>query len=251
MSPTSLPLQLEQIAAASLLMERLDELRRSDRALYALGGCFPGFDGESMLLKVVALHALDASPAFAIPRLVTHFQAVLSEHDPAACGPELVDRLAEVPGVEDPKLRRRLLGYASRFAHVFLDLDRFPVFDAWAERTLALVAIEPAPIRPNDSRYVRFSREFLRVAESLSLRRERDLGPYLWLAGQYRAWLKNARTPIHRLARGLFESQARELVLLLPRAPVQQPEPPPALPAPRAPAAAPSLSMLHVPPRAP
>lgn len=213
MPPQSpIPLQLEQVAAASLLMEQLEDLRRSDRALFALSGCFPGFDAESTLLKVVALHSLDASQAFAVWRLVAHLQRLLAGRDLAAIGPEIVDAIAALPGSEDPKNRRRLTGFASRFAHYFIDLDRFPIVDAWSESILATFVAPDA----RASRYVAYSRSYARVAQVLRLNCDRDLWPCLWLTGQYRAWVKNPRTPIHRSVRRLFESGPRELLLLSP-----------------------------------
>lgn len=215
MSPeSSIPLRLEQVAAASLLMEQLEDLRRSDRALFALSGCFPGFDAESTLLKVVALHSLDASQAFAVWRLVAHLQRLLAGQELTAFGPEIVDAIAALPGSEDPKNRRRLTGFAARFAHYFIDLDRFPIVDAWSESVLATLGLPSAPA--SASRYVTYSRGYALLAQLLNLNRERDLWPCLWLTGQFRAWLKNPRTPIHRSVRRLFESGPRELLLLSP-----------------------------------
>jgi len=231
-----MPLDPAQIEAADRLWNQLDDLRRSDRALASLQGSLSTFDGESTLLKVLALHPIDTSKThvgFPLSREISEF---LRQVDTRRCGLEIVDGLAAVAD-RYGKSSYDGLGFASRFAHYFIDSERFPVLDAWSERALQALLGGELLGAPGDSRYARFAQSFAHVAGPLALNRRRRLGRWLWLAGQYRAWLANRRTAIHREVRGLFEKAPEELAQLLPaemRVESTQPasscEPPPALP---------------------
>jgi hypothetical protein len=199
----------DRVVRAAKTWVRSSELIRSERALFALQGCFPTFDFESTLLKVVALQALDSSRAFSVARWAEHLTRVLEHADPRSVGPELVDVLAAVPQTSVSE-RKRALTTASRFAHYFVDVDRFPVLDKWTEAELARLA----PASGHGSRYLDFADRHAQVAVSLGITRARHLSCYLWLAGQLRAWQRNRRTPIHRAARHLFESNLHQLDLL-------------------------------------
>jgi hypothetical protein len=198
-----------RVAAGTRLWSRAVELVRAERAVFALQGCLPGFEPDVTLLKVVALAALDSGRTLSLPRWAAHAQAVMRGVEPRHAGPELVERLAAVPGTPVSE-RSRALTLASRFAHYYVDLDRFPVRDSWSERELARLA--PPPV--GAASYADFAARHGRLAAELGLRRPRALGCYLWLAGQHRAWSRNPRTPIHRAARALFESRPPELELL-------------------------------------
>jgi len=232
------PLERKHIEAAERLWSRLDHFRRSDRALAALQGSLPGYDAESTLLKVLALHPIDTTQTHVGLPLARSIQAVLARTDPERCGPELVDALAAAARYHGKRAQGGL-GFASRFAHHFVDGERFPVLDAWSERALQELLGGELAGAPGESRYARFARNFAWVAGRLGLTRRRLLGRWLWLSGQYSAWLANPRTAMHRSVHELFASGPRDLELLCaegaplpgpggPGAPV--PEPPPALP---------------------
>jgi hypothetical protein len=203
----------------------------------ALQGSLPGFDPESTLLKVLSLHPIDTSKTHVGLRLGREICELLEGVDVAACGPELVDALAEVAD-RHGRSSYDGLSFASRFAHHFVDSERFPVLDAWSDRALQhLVGGERAGAS-GEGRYAQFARNFAWVASRLDLNRRRRLGRWLWLAGQYAAWRSNPRTPINRAVRELFEQAPAELAVLELPAPVEPsreprgelPEPPPALP---------------------
>ncbi len=216
-------LGLEHITASELLWERLEDFRRSDRALYALQGCFPSFDTESTLLKVLALSSVDGDKSSSGVSLANRIHILLSHADVSRCGPELVDALAAT-AIEFGKSSNGGVGFASRFAHFFVDGERFPILDAWSERALEWLIERPLQGAPGESRYARFARDFAWVAGALRLTRRRELAHWLWIAGQYRAWTRNRRTPMHRSVRALFESGPQELEHLLPSAAPPPPE---------------------------
>jgi hypothetical protein len=210
-----MPLELAQIEAADELWGRLEELRRSDRALAALQGSLSGFDHESTLLKVLALHPIDTSKTHVGLPLAREICELLKRVDPEHCGLDLVDALAAVAD-RHGKSSYDGLGFASRFAHHFVDNERFPVLDAWSERALEALCGGELTGTPGSSRYGRFAQSFARIAGPLDLNRRRRLGRWLWLAGQYSAWLANRRTAINRAVRELFEKAPVELAQLLP-----------------------------------
>jgi hypothetical protein len=207
-----LPLYREQVLAAGRLCTRLSELQRCERALHALQGCFPGFDAESCLLKVLSLRAIDSITTFTAPVLASHVHGVMGTGDPATAGWELVDALAAFPGDRSIAPARRL-AFGSRFAHYFVDRERFPILDTWSEQGLAAhLVLEPES--DSATRYERFARDFARLADALGGTNRRELGRYLWLAGQHRAWLRSAQTPIQHSVRALFEAAPRSVELL-------------------------------------
>lgn len=237
-----MPLEIAQIEAAHRLWNRLDEVRQADRALVSLQGSLSTFDGASTLLKVLALHPIDTSKTHVGHPLAREISELLKHVDTKRCGLEIVDALAAVAD-RYGKSSYDGLGFGSRFAHHFIDSERFPVLDAWSERALQALLGGELLGAPGDSRYARFAQSFAHVAGPLALNRRHRLGRWLWLAGQYRAWFANRRTAIQREVRELFEQAPEELAQLLPaelcvkidgRSTTAQPvdlyEPPPALP---------------------
>jgi len=208
-------LELAHIEAADRLWNRLDDVRQADRALVSLQGSLSTFDGASTLLKVLALHPIDTSKTHVGHPLAREISELLKHVDTQSCGLEVVDTLAAVAD-RYGKSSYDGLGFGSRFAHHFIDSERFPVLDAWSERALQALLGGELLGGPGDSRYARFAASFAHVAAPLALNRRRRLGRWLWLAGQCRAWLANPRTAIQREVRGLFEQAPDELAQLLP-----------------------------------
>ncbi len=161
----------ERIAAAVTLWGRSAELIRAERGLFALQGCFPRYDPESVLLKVVALHSVDSSRTLPAARWAMHAHELLHAQDPRAAGFELVDALAALPGTR-PGDSKRATTLASRFAHYFVDVDRFPILDSWSESALdRLVAAHDE----SASRYVDFARRHAALAAAVGIARPRRL----------------------------------------------------------------------------
>jgi hypothetical protein len=196
----------ERVDAAAKLWSRSAELVQMERALFSLQGCFPGHDADSVLLKVVALACVWANRTVVAQPWAAHARRVLARFEPGVEPLWLVDELARAPGVA-LSAAGRAVTFASRFAHYFVDVDRFPVLDRWSEVELARLA----PPTDGASRYVEFAARHSRVASELGIERPRRLWCYLWLAGQHRAWSRNPRTTIHGAARALFECGAPAL----------------------------------------
>src|SRR5437867_9794261 len=120
------PLAATQIRLAARLYERLPDWAVTDHALAALAAAFPDFGREAVLLKVAAVNQLYATQVWAVGRMYEHVLAVMStpwKHLPAEA---LVERLATVPG-------RTHTSFAAKFCHFFIDGERFPIYDWYAD----------------------------------------------------------------------------------------------------------------------
>src|SRR5262245_36050437 len=116
----AVPLPINKIEAANCLHERLEQWGLADQALQLLAERCPRFEPNVCLLKVVAVNGLYGTNLYAITRMAKHAASVLAGTDLATAGPELVERLADLPATEGQKHKRRHYSFASKFAHFFL-----------------------------------------------------------------------------------------------------------------------------------
>ncbi len=214
------PLRAEQIAAANRLHARLEQWQASDRALAGLAGRFPGFDLDSSLLKAVTINALYGTNVFAVVRMAQHVTAILSEADHPD-GAELVERIAKLPIIEGQATQRRHLSFASKFAHFFLDVERFPILDSYAAKMVDYHLGRGLRVRNAEHPYRAFLTNFGLLKQLAGWTGcNRELDHYLWIAGQYRTWRKNHEAPINaelsRLFAGAADGVEADLAVLLP-----------------------------------
>lgn len=201
------PLSARQVAAAGRLYGRLEQWRGGDAALEALVERFPGFDAAGTLLKVVAVGSLYGSAAVNSARFAKHVRGVLTEEALASAGPELVEQLAAVPPAPGEHRARLHLAFASKFAHFFVDPDRFPIMDTHAGRMVKLHLGRRNRVSDESHRYLEFVTNFRRLRAMAGLKGpKRELDRYLWLAGRYRQWLKNPSTRVNAELGSLFRS---------------------------------------------
>jgi hypothetical protein len=215
-----LPLAVEQIATANRLHSRLSSWEAADQALEALARRFPGFDGEAALLKAITVNSLYYTNVMAIVRMAKHVEAIMSVTELDSAGPELVERLADLPRTASQTRARRFHSFASKFAHFFVDPERFPMKDKYADKELKRHLGQAAYVSDSQRPYVAFVANFQALKQNLGWGgTNRGLDRYLWLAGQYRAWLKNHESNINSELRELFTSPpddvAAELASLL------------------------------------
>lgn len=200
--PLAVPLKVEQIAAAGRLHQRLESWQSTNRALASLVSKFPGLDFNSVLLKATCVNALYGTNVLAIHRMARHIVQVLGKVDLRSVGPELIEELAVPP--QDDGILHRHHSFASKFAHFFIDSERFPIMDSYAVAIirfhLGRIFMLVDPERPYEAFYKNHSilkKDFGCVSNS-------DLDHYLWIAGLYRAYCKKPRAAINREVRVLF-----------------------------------------------
>lgn len=103
----------------------------------------PGISAADTLVKVAVVNALYFTNVFALVRVADHFAGVLARHDLANAGPELVEELARVPQGGSESRPKQRLSLAAKFAHFFVDEDRFPIYDKYAVRMVARLSNVP------------------------------------------------------------------------------------------------------------
>lgn len=185
--PSPIPLSPHLIRAACDLHTTLIPWHRSDEALLAIKTGVPGFSPAATLAKVAAVNALYYTNVFALVRVAEHFSGVLAQADLGTAGPELVGALAAVPrgGTEKRSVRR--LSLAAKFAHFFIDEDRFPIYDRYAVRMVAKHA--GTSMTSLDGNYAAFTAAFDALAIDVGLvAQRRRLDRYLWIQGQFEEW---------------------------------------------------------------
>ncbi|MFT5324191.1 MAG: hypothetical protein ACI8P0_002051 [Planctomycetaceae bacterium] len=204
----AVPLLPSQIDSAQMLSQKLKGWMRSNRCLNLLHEQLPGFSDETVLLKTVAVNTLYGTNVYAVQPVAQHVCQVLQQVNLESAGPELVERLAMVRLSDSTKPRRRH-SFASKFAHRFIDADRFPILDGFAETMVKRHLGNLAQTSRNE-RYVAF-------ADNVSLLRElsgidcsgREFDHYLWLAGAWRA-VQNPKSRVSREVVELFQSTDSE-----------------------------------------
>jgi hypothetical protein len=216
-SGLAVPLTERQVEAANTLRDRMPGWIAVDQALTRLAARFPETDFASTLVKCATLNQLYGTRVLAIQRAATHVASVLREADlPSRDDPEavvaLVERLAAVPPTPGQERSPQLRSFAAKFAHFFIDRERFPIFDSYASRMVTHHLGYLGRIRDA-------SRPYRAFVLNLHLLKERaalncgwaELDHYLWLAGQYRAWQRNPAAEINREPARLFAAASPEV----------------------------------------
>jgi hypothetical protein len=198
-------LSAKQITGANRLHDRLSQWQAADRALRTLAERFPEFDAPATLLKVVAINALYGTNIYAVIRMARHVEQVMAEPDASSAGIELVERLAELPGNDTEGRTRWFLSFASKFAHFFLDAERFPIMDSYARKMVAYHLGRANCVCDSRHPYRAFVQNLQTLKQSAGLScTNRQLDQYLWIAGQYRAWCEKPQTLLNKELTGLF-----------------------------------------------
>ena len=65
-----------------------------------------------------------------------HVEQVMRATDPATANEGLVEVMAHLPSTDAQKPGRHFRSFASKFCHFFVDADRFPIKDSYAEKML-------------------------------------------------------------------------------------------------------------------
>ncbi|MFZ0213154.1 MAG: hypothetical protein WAL55_10620, partial [Candidatus Acidiferrales bacterium] len=107
-----------------------------------------------------------------------------------------------------------------KFAHFFVDPERYPIMDKFAMCTLELHVGKKFAIQPGRSapRYADFSGIYGLLKEEVGFTGpNNEMDHYLWLAGLYVESRKNPKAPINKEVRALFADRADEFHALVPR----------------------------------
>jgi hypothetical protein len=99
----------------------------ADGVFDSLPRSFPGFDRQSTLLKATVVNALYSTNVYAIARMAEHVEKLIRARGSLPADADFVEQLASPPG-----LKPKFYSFASKFAHFFIDAERFPIYDSYA-----------------------------------------------------------------------------------------------------------------------
>lgn len=211
MAVPQVPLLPEQVEAVQVIYHSYVPLwRRTDDALTALRESMPGFDSSAILIKAAAVDNLYGTSVYHLGSVALRVEEALQGVAKDSVGPELVEEMAAVrlPGGKIIRYR----SFASKFAHFFIDHDRFPIHDSFAAKMLRAHLGNDAPAVDSGATYMRIEEAFRRLAGQVGLGSDtRQLDRYLWMIGQYRDWANHPRASINAELRSVFEVDPSEL----------------------------------------
>jgi len=190
MNTLSVPLTLRQIEAAGHLYSHLQQWRLSEAALDALAERLSGFSDEVVLLKVVAVNGLYGTNVLALSRMAAHIKEVIADTNVPVAGPELVERIAVLRNQNGGSTKRHH-SFASKFAHFFIDPERFPIMDSYAVSMLKVHLGAEHCHQNAGTPYIAFLENLKTLRRLAGLEvTNRELDRYLWIAGAYRVYRK-------------------------------------------------------------
>jgi hypothetical protein len=199
------PLSMSQIDAANRLHRQLSQWQVTDDALRALKERFPGFDIDATLLKVASVNQLYGTNVFAVVRMAQHVTEVMLEAS-IMDDVSFVVKLAELSGMKHTS-------FASKFAHFFIDVERFPIYDSYAVKMVAYHLGQEGKNGDIEHPYKSFVENLHKLMRCAQLScTTRELDHYLWLAGMSRKWRANPGAHIGSEVSSLFSSQSPEVV---------------------------------------
>jgi len=208
--PLAAPLTDRQIASAVLLHDQLGGWNATDKALALVAARFPEIDYEATLIKVATVNQLYGTNLYAVHRMAAHLADTLSQTNLAQRGDSLADavlveHLANLPRAPGQQQPRRHISFASKFAHFFIDLDRFPIYDSHAVQTVAYHLGSHGRVVDRVHPYQAFVLNLNALKERAALTCTwMELDRYLWLAGQLRAWNSNKTAHVNAEVPALF-----------------------------------------------
>jgi len=205
-----------QLTAAKRLYGRLPQWHATNRALEALGQRFPDFGIESALLKVAAVNQLYGTNVYAIVRMAEHVCIVMAGNGNTHAEETLVERVAALPPTPGQPRDRRHISFASKFAHFFVDAERFPIYDAYAVKMVEYLLGANNRVSDPQHPYRAFVQNLrqLKQRDQITCTRQ-ELDAYLWLAGLYWEWLRSAKAQINTEVAQLFEAPPPDVAVKL------------------------------------
>jgi hypothetical protein len=167
----------------------------------------PGFSFEEILLKANAVNTLYATNVYAIWKAAKHIYNLMSTIDPKNVDIGLVEEMAKVPNIN-----KRFTSFASKFAHFFIDEERFPIKDSYAEMVIRYHIGKINWVQCSEKPFFEYVQNFTNLKEGCSYTgSNRKLDRYLWLAGQFREWeKKKENAPINLEVKSFFSNSKNQ-----------------------------------------
>ena len=197
----AVPISLAQIDAANRLHAQLPQWQITDRVLESLHMRFPDFGIEATLLKVVAVNQLYGTNVYAVDVIAKHIESIM-RGGVQVSDIDFVEQLASLPG-------RKHISFASKFAHFFIDKERFPIYDSFAEDMVKFHLSRQTWHSDKEHPYHSFVQNLTQLKEQVCLQGSctyESLDRFLWLTGLYKAYKTKPNPQINREVEKLFQS---------------------------------------------
>ncbi len=203
----AVPLCQSHIDAAERLHKRLEGWTATERAFEELQRVLPDYSRGAVLVKAAAIDRLYSTNVRgqAIHQVVSQIVKVMKDmkmppEDPVAVVEEII---------EAPDVAKRYPSFTSKFAHFFIDPERFPIYDSFCRRQTAYHL--GRPMRQLES-YCSFYQATCDLIERSGLSPSfREIDHYLWLAGTYHDFYCKDRTDINDEVLALFRCKSSEV----------------------------------------
>jgi hypothetical protein len=178
----------------------------------------PGFQPQALFLKVVAVNALYYTNVMAVTRMTEHISDILKRTRPDDFTVETVEKVACLPLIPGQKHQRRFISFASKFAHFFIDDERFPIYDYYGVKMVAHHLGKPNTGVDLEHPYAAYVDNLNRLMRESGVEASlRQLDCYLWIAGQYAEWRRRKEAPVNTELRRVFEKGTEQEWELLKR----------------------------------
>lgn len=153
--------------------------------------------------------------------MAAHTKSAIEKYDVSTAGGELVEEIAQLPPGPEGQKARRNHSFASKFAHFFIDSERFPVMDGYAIRMVKFHLGSENYTESQEHPYCAFVQNLQNLKNRADLNvSNRDLDHYLWMAGELSVFHENPNAEINGELKQLFNTRpyntAGDLTALLP-----------------------------------
>lgn len=197
------PLTIEMIETANKIYSQLNDWQAIDRALFMLRENLPGFSFEEILLKANAVNTLYGTYVYATWKAAKHIYSLMKNIEPENVEIELVEEMAKIP-----ETNRRFTSFASKFSHFFINEEKFPIKDSFAENMIRYHLGSKNLSHFQDRPYYEYYTNITNLKQLFAYKgSNRTFDRYLWLAGQYKEWKeKNNKAEINTEVRLFFNN---------------------------------------------
>ncbi len=180
-------LTTDMIEAAENIRQQLHGWKTSDETLEIVRNSFPGFDFSDVLIKATVINSLYGTNVYAIWKAAEHVHGTIAKYNLGNAETEFVEKIARVPGIN-----RVFISFASKFAHFFIDSERFPIMDSHAVSAIKYhLGYGKWEKCSADRPYNEFVFNFTKLKDLCGFNGSgRDFEHYLWLAGLFKEWKK-------------------------------------------------------------
>jgi hypothetical protein len=200
-----------QIAAAVEINAELKGWGIARRVLASLSAMNWEDESQATLAKTAVLNQLYSTNVMAVSRMASHIER-LSE-DAGLSRDDFVETVSKIAALDGEDSKRKHWVFASKYAHFFIDPDKFPIYDRLAADVVLFHTGERKNLGESANPYKEFCDRFFEIREKsgLSAASLSEMDSYLWFAGCYRRWLRRLdKAAINREVKDYLTGTSRD-----------------------------------------